>query len=246
MTFSFDFKDGSHLAPIPNHLPTMLRPLLLFLLCLSFVQSGIVAPTVSTTTVYISLVPVPIAPPIHVHDLSNTPNALSETCKDINGCRTLYSIVQSCLLMIFACVWVTVHRNIPGPQQQLLIVHLEWLKVVVLTLLIPEWILTWVVQRSLKARKLVTQLEEVRVNAKEQWEKRHEIRAAEMDGGRSSNEGEVEDSINKFGMVEREDEIPLTRCHPSRIDIRTTEAPGGDAPDTRKSVCHWCPFIVSI
>ncbi|KZP22152.1 hypothetical protein FIBSPDRAFT_1018240 [Athelia psychrophila] len=37
-------------------------------------------------------------------------------CDDIHSCRTLYDIVQSCVLTIFACVWVGVHPNIPPPR----------------------------------------------------------------------------------------------------------------------------------
>ncbi|KAK7028701.1 hypothetical protein R3P38DRAFT_3519047, partial [Favolaschia claudopus] len=37
------------------------------------------------------------------------------TCTDIDKCRTLYDIVWACLTTIFACIWVSVHPNMP-PQ----------------------------------------------------------------------------------------------------------------------------------
>ncbi|KAK6974506.1 hypothetical protein R3P38DRAFT_3239357 [Favolaschia claudopus] len=40
---------------------------------------------------------------------------MDDTCTDINKCRTLYDIVWACLTTIFACIWVSVHPNMP-PQ----------------------------------------------------------------------------------------------------------------------------------
>ncbi|KAJ7196252.1 hypothetical protein GGX14DRAFT_376292 [Mycena pura] len=44
---------------------------------------------------------------------------LSDTCNDINSSRTLYSIIWKSLITIFACVWVSVHPNIPPPEDVL-------------------------------------------------------------------------------------------------------------------------------
>ncbi|KAJ7059214.1 hypothetical protein C8F01DRAFT_1026520 [Mycena amicta] len=39
-----------------------------------------------------------------------------DTCKDIDNCRRLFDIVWGCLATIFfACVWVSIHPNIPPP-----------------------------------------------------------------------------------------------------------------------------------
>ncbi|KAJ7057841.1 hypothetical protein C8F01DRAFT_1256456 [Mycena amicta] len=37
----------------------------------------------------------------------------SEFCDNINNCRRLFDIVWGCLVTIFACVWVSVHPNVP-------------------------------------------------------------------------------------------------------------------------------------
>ncbi|KAF7327163.1 hypothetical protein MKEN_00293100 [Mycena kentingensis (nom. inval.)] len=37
----------------------------------------------------------------------------SEICADLYGCRTLGNLVSGCLATIFACVWVSVHPNVP-------------------------------------------------------------------------------------------------------------------------------------
>ncbi|KAF7310033.1 hypothetical protein MIND_00376300 [Mycena indigotica] len=36
-------------------------------------------------------------------------------CTDINDCRRLFDIVWGCIVTIFACVWVSVHPNVPPP-----------------------------------------------------------------------------------------------------------------------------------
>ena len=87
------------------------------------------------------------------------------TCKDFDHCRSLASIVTSCLGTIFACVWVAVHKNIPGPKQSWISVQVESLKVVVMTLLVPEWVLAWAVRQFLRARQIAEELEEARLDA---------------------------------------------------------------------------------
>lgn len=43
-------------------------------------------------------------------------SASPQRCGDIDHCRTLNGIIQSCLVTILACVWFAVHRNVPAPQ----------------------------------------------------------------------------------------------------------------------------------
>ncbi|KAF7973379.1 hypothetical protein HWV62_15475 [Athelia sp. TMB] len=100
--------------------------------------------------------------------LSSLPAALAEqnnTCIDINKCRTLAAIVTSCLGTIFACVWVAVHKNMPGPEQSWISVQIESLKVIVVTLLVPEWVLAWALRQFLKARQIAKELEEATLDS---------------------------------------------------------------------------------
>lgn len=87
------------------------------------------------------------------------------SCTDFNHCRSLASIVTSCLGTIFACVWVAVHKNMPGPKQTWISVQIESLKVVVMTLLVPEWVLAWAVRQFLRAREIAEKLEKARLDA---------------------------------------------------------------------------------
>ncbi|KAF8331050.1 uncharacterized protein EI90DRAFT_3289562 [Cantharellus anzutake] len=37
----------------------------------------------------------------------------SDACNDLRNCRTMWSMVYSCLLTIFACVWTAIHPDVP-------------------------------------------------------------------------------------------------------------------------------------
>lgn len=95
----------------------------------------------------------------------------------------------------------SLHRNIPGPKQNWLGIRLEWLKVVLITLLVPEWILAWAVRQYLTANRLVRVLEKSRLSAKAAWERSKAIAANIQHNSR--DEGDRVDS--EIGSVE----IPL-------------------------------------
>ena len=35
------------------------------------------------------------------------------SCTDLGNCRTIWNIIWSCLVTVFACTWVAVHPNVP-------------------------------------------------------------------------------------------------------------------------------------
>ncbi|KAF8315083.1 uncharacterized protein EI90DRAFT_366493 [Cantharellus anzutake] len=37
----------------------------------------------------------------------------SDACNDLRNCRTMWSMVYSCLLTIFACIWTAIHPDVP-------------------------------------------------------------------------------------------------------------------------------------
>ncbi|KAJ6573001.1 hypothetical protein DFH09DRAFT_1032472 [Mycena vulgaris] len=45
------------------------------------------------------------------------PRASVDSCDDINNCRKMFDIIWGCLTTIFACTWVSVHPNVPPPDQ---------------------------------------------------------------------------------------------------------------------------------
>ncbi|KAF7979536.1 hypothetical protein HWV62_42126 [Athelia sp. TMB] len=125
-------------------------------------------------------------------------------CKDIDHCRTLFGLVQSCILTILACVWFAVHRNVPAPKvvrprRANFFVRaglFVWYKILdqrqavivfVVTLLVPEWVLAWALRQWFAARKLVVELERARARANEAHKKIiSEVRDAEKAVGESA------------------------------------------------------------
>jgi hypothetical protein len=93
--------------------------------------------------------------------------ASTSSCKDLDNCRTLLSIIWSCITTIFLCTWVAIHPNVPEPVE---IQDMDfWYKNVYKTLrffkhkvamfiyalLIPEYILAWAIRQHLWARKIL-------------------------------------------------------------------------------------------
>lgn len=104
----------------------------------------------------IASLPTSDIPPILAH--SGNITAPSRRCGDIENCRALDNIVQSCLVTILACVWFAVRRNIPAPEVKrprhanvfvrcaMGVLHTvldqrDAAVVLVVALLAPEWIL---------------------------------------------------------------------------------------------------------
>ncbi|KZP15601.1 hypothetical protein FIBSPDRAFT_690551, partial [Athelia psychrophila] len=93
--------------------------------------------------------------------------------------RSLVGIVTSCLATIFACVWVAVHPNIPGPKQGWTSRQIESFKLVVATLLVPEWVLAWAVRQYLQAREYTKRLNQARDEGCWAEEKHREMKRRE-------------------------------------------------------------------
>ena len=88
-------------------------------------------------------------------------------CTDLTHCRTIWSVVWSCLVTIFSCTWVAVHPNIPCPKKRqangwiercirnpLLSFAEHRLPLFICALLTPEYVLAWAIRQFLSARKI--------------------------------------------------------------------------------------------
>lgn len=124
----------------------------------------------------------------------------SDACNDLDRCRKLRDIIWSCLATIFACTWVAVHRNIPANDSRWYTVCLEYSKIFMLALLVPEWILAWAVRQLLHARQIATELEQIAKeqqrnasgNADEEWQEVTLFEGTERGhAARSSEDGET-------------------------------------------------------
>lgn len=82
-------------------------------------------------------------------------------CIDITHCRTIWNIIWSSLATIFACAWVSVHRNIPDPDSGSITVTLERVKITIWALLVPEYIIAWAIRQWIVANSISKEFEEL-------------------------------------------------------------------------------------
>ena len=68
--------------------------------------------------------------------------------------RSIWDILWSCLATIFACLWVSVHPNIPFPNEAGWRVFLRRLELMLWALVAPELVTVWAFRQWLGAREL--------------------------------------------------------------------------------------------
>ena len=73
------------------------------------------------------------------------------SCDDLHV-RTLWSIVQGCLLTISLCTWVAAHPNLQGPMGGKFEGTLARALIAIEALLTPELVIAWSMQQWLVAR----------------------------------------------------------------------------------------------
>ncbi len=78
----------------------------------------------------------------------------AESCQEF---RTLGSIIWSCLLTVFACTWTAIHPNLPGPDEGKLRILWTRIKLVLIALVAPEYILLWATVQRTAAKKIVAE-----------------------------------------------------------------------------------------
>ncbi|KAH9952758.1 hypothetical protein BC827DRAFT_1349702 [Russula dissimulans] len=76
------------------------------------------------------------------------------SCNDPNNSRSLWDIIRSCALTIFLCTWVSVHPNIPGPDEGWPRVTIRRLGLMIATVVVPEAIIAWALRQRFAAGKL--------------------------------------------------------------------------------------------
>jgi len=84
-----------------------------------------------------------------------------EHCNDLQHCWTIWNIIWSCLVTLFACTWLAVHPNIPSPDDSWVVIAFRRLKIMVLALIVPEFIIVWAIRQRLVGRKIAKDLQGV-------------------------------------------------------------------------------------
>ena len=95
------------------------------------------------------------------------PSLKLNLCANVTHSQTIWNIIWSSLATIFSCTWVAVHPNMPCPKQReakncfqrwirnpLLSFTKHRLPLFICALLVPEYILAWVVQQYLRAGEI--------------------------------------------------------------------------------------------
>ena len=85
---------------------------------------------------------------------SNATSTVLSTCICPADQRSLLDILWSCLATLFACSWVSVHPNIPGPDESWWRIYLRRLELMFWTVFAPETIITWAFRQWTGARNL--------------------------------------------------------------------------------------------
>ncbi|KAJ7919457.1 hypothetical protein B0H13DRAFT_244967 [Mycena leptocephala] len=75
------------------------------------------------------------------------------SCDNINRCRrTFFGIVSGCLATVFACTWVSVHPNVPPPNQGQLALTWRRFWLMVVAVIAPELVVGFAARQFLDAR----------------------------------------------------------------------------------------------
>ncbi|KAG1730065.1 hypothetical protein EDB19DRAFT_1390966 [Suillus lakei] len=73
-------------------------------------------------------------------------------CPSSNNTRTLWDILLSCGLTLFACTWTAIHTNIPSMDEGRVAITTRRLFLMVVALIAPEFIITWATRQFFSAR----------------------------------------------------------------------------------------------
>jgi hypothetical protein len=130
------FTTSSRVLPHPSYLSTMI----LILAILAAARASLPSPAGLQSPPLVSLgqlhhVPLP-------------------SCDDPNGCRSLTDIIRSCIITIFLCTWVSMHPNIPSPDERWPKVTWRRAGLMLLALLVPEAVIGWALRQRRAAAEL--------------------------------------------------------------------------------------------
>ena len=95
------------------------------------------------------------APPLTslLAESSNNSTVLTTACI-CPADRSIWDVLWSCLATIFACSWVSVHPNIPAPNEPSWRVFLRRLELMFWAVVGPEMVIAWAFRQWISARHL--------------------------------------------------------------------------------------------
>ncbi|EIW76454.1 hypothetical protein CONPUDRAFT_64509 [Coniophora puteana RWD-64-598 SS2] len=70
----------------------------------------------------------------------------------ISNNRSLWTIISTCLLTIFACIYTAIHPNVPSPYDGTITILIRAVGTMVMAVLAPELMVAWAARQYLSAR----------------------------------------------------------------------------------------------
>ncbi|KDQ59701.1 hypothetical protein JAAARDRAFT_126881 [Jaapia argillacea MUCL 33604] len=82
------------------------------------------------------------------------------SCDGIEDCRTVWTIIWSCLVTVMACTWVAIHLNVPSPREGFVSRTLRRIGVMMMAVVLPEFVVGWAARQYIIAGRLAKDHEE--------------------------------------------------------------------------------------
>ncbi|EIW76460.1 hypothetical protein CONPUDRAFT_64010, partial [Coniophora puteana RWD-64-598 SS2] len=93
-------------------------------------------------------------------------------------CRSLWTIVSTCLLTVFACVYTAVHHNVPSPYDRRLRLIFRTVWTIMCGIGTPELIVVWAARQWISARYFTKEMNQWLSDEKhESWTDAHSFYA---------------------------------------------------------------------
>ncbi|CAK5278648.1 unnamed protein product [Mycena citricolor] len=97
----------------------------------------------------------PPHPPLVADMINRTESAQCDP--SVDPCRQLFNILWGCLATIFACVWVSVHPNVPPSNQGAIRAFWSRLKIMLIAVIAPEIVVVFAARQFLAARQFANE-----------------------------------------------------------------------------------------
>ncbi|KAG1896614.1 uncharacterized protein F5891DRAFT_1175175 [Suillus fuscotomentosus] len=96
--------------------------------------------------------------------------------------RTLWTIVSSSVLTIFACTYSAIHPNIPSPKDSYTGIQMRRLGIIIMALIAPELMVTWAMRQLFSANQVTKQFEKSKYpNVPLDWKSQENVSAPKND-----------------------------------------------------------------
>ncbi|KIM36490.1 hypothetical protein M413DRAFT_78294 [Hebeloma cylindrosporum] len=77
-------------------------------------------------------------------------------CSNASNQRSLLDIIWSCLVTLFACIWLSVHPNVPSLTDSYFTIVRRRIRIMICALIVPEGVMYWAMRQWLGSRKLAS------------------------------------------------------------------------------------------